>query len=147
MVGKSLCVVKVVPRGWKGKIFHVQPAVPNTLIALHRRHARQLQWTAASSGSRYCLYVHHDDAEREYAYDRKDAPAKLDKGWDEAVAKGWTYTLLSLVAGWWGFPWGFIYTPMAVATNLGGGRNVTELAESTLDLRGKTGKMCSGDAA
>jgi len=49
-----------------------------------------LQWTAASSGSRYCLYVHHDDAQREYAYDRKDALAKLDKGWDEAVAKGWT---------------------------------------------------------
>jgi hypothetical protein len=49
-----------------------------------------LQWTAASSGSRYCLYLHHDDAEREYAYDRKDALAKLDKGWDEAVAKGWT---------------------------------------------------------
>jgi haloacid dehalogenase-like hydrolase len=49
-----------------------------------------LQWTAASSGFRYCLYVHHDDAEREYAYDRKDALAKLDKGWDEAVAKGWT---------------------------------------------------------
>jgi hypothetical protein len=41
MVGKSLCVVKVVPHGWKGKIFHVQPAVPNTLIALRRRHARK----------------------------------------------------------------------------------------------------------
>jgi hypothetical protein len=51
---------------------------------------QMLQWTAASSGSRYCLYVHHDDAEREYAYDRKDALAKLDKGWDEALAKGWT---------------------------------------------------------
>ena len=38
-------------------------------------------------GPRFCLYVHHDDAEREYAYDRKDALAKLDKGWDEAVAK------------------------------------------------------------
>ena len=98
MVGKSLCVVKVVPRGWKGKIFHVQPAVPNTLIALHRRHARQLQWTAASSGSRYCLYVHHDDAEREYAYDRKDALAKLDKGWDEAVAKG--STVVSMKDDW-----------------------------------------------
>jgi haloacid dehalogenase-like hydrolase len=49
-----------------------------------------LQWTAASGGSRYCLYVHHDDAEREYAYDRKDALAKFDQGWDEAVAKGWT---------------------------------------------------------
>ena len=51
---------------------------------------QMLQWTAASGGSRYCLYVHHDDAEREFAYDRKDALAKLDKGWDEAVAKGWT---------------------------------------------------------
>jgi hypothetical protein len=51
---------------------------------------QMLQWTAASSGSRYCLYVHHDDAEREYAYDRKDALAKFDQGWDEAVAKGWT---------------------------------------------------------
>jgi hypothetical protein len=51
---------------------------------------QMLQWTSASGGSRYCLYVHHDDAEREYAYDRKDALAKLDKGWDEAVAKGWT---------------------------------------------------------
>jgi len=51
---------------------------------------QMLQWTGASGGSRYCLYVHHDDAEREYAYDRKDALARLDKGWDEAVAKGWT---------------------------------------------------------
>jgi len=51
---------------------------------------QMLQWTGASGGSRFCLYVHHTDAEREYAYDRKDALAKLDKGWDEAVAKGWT---------------------------------------------------------
>jgi phosphoglycolate phosphatase-like HAD superfamily hydrolase len=51
---------------------------------------QMLQWTGAGGGSRYCLYVHHDDAEREYAYDRKDPLAKLDQGWDEAVAKGWT---------------------------------------------------------
>jgi len=51
---------------------------------------QMLQWTGAGSGSRYCLYVHHDDADREYAYDRKDALGKLDKGLDEAAAKGWT---------------------------------------------------------
>src|SRR5437899_8687035 len=49
-----------------------------------------LQWTAGGSGSRFCLYVHHDDAAREYAYDRTDHLAKLDKGLDEAAAKGWT---------------------------------------------------------
>ena len=39
--------------------------------------------------------------------------------------KSLPYTVISLCFGWWGFPWGFIYTPMAVATNLGGGKDVT----------------------
>ena len=34
--------------------------------------------------------VHHTDAEREYAYDRKSHVGKLDKALDEAMAKGWT---------------------------------------------------------
>jgi phosphoglycolate phosphatase-like HAD superfamily hydrolase len=51
---------------------------------------QMLQYTGAGSGARFCLYVHHDDADREYAYDRQDGLAKLDKGLDEAAAKGWT---------------------------------------------------------
>jgi phosphoglycolate phosphatase-like HAD superfamily hydrolase len=51
---------------------------------------QMLQYTSAGSGARFCLYVHHDDAAREYAYDRTDHLAKLDKGLDEAAAKGWT---------------------------------------------------------
>jgi hypothetical protein len=51
---------------------------------------QMLQWTGAGSGMRFCLYVHHDDTGREYAYDRTDHLAKLDKGLDEAAAKGWT---------------------------------------------------------
>ena len=31
---------------------------------------QMLQWTAAGEGARFCLYVHHTDAEREWAYDR-----------------------------------------------------------------------------
>lgn len=49
-----------------------------------------LQWTAAGSGARFCLYVHHDDAEREWAYDRASNIGRLDRGLDEAKAKGWT---------------------------------------------------------
>jgi hypothetical protein len=49
-----------------------------------------LQWNAAGSGARFCLYVHHTDAEREWAYDRKSSIGRLDKGLDEAQAKGWT---------------------------------------------------------
>ncbi len=51
---------------------------------------QMLQWTAAGPGARFCLYVHHDDGEREFAYDRKSSIGKLDKGLDEAAAKGWT---------------------------------------------------------
>jgi phosphoglycolate phosphatase-like HAD superfamily hydrolase len=51
---------------------------------------QMLQYTGAGKGPRFCLYVHHDDAAREYAYDRTDHLAKLDKGLDEAAAKGWT---------------------------------------------------------
>lgn len=51
---------------------------------------QMLQWTAAGSGPRFCLYVHHTDAEREWAYDRQSHIGQLDKGLDEAKAKGWT---------------------------------------------------------
>jgi hypothetical protein len=34
--------------------------------------------------------VHHDDAAREYAYDRQSKIGKLDKALDEARARGWT---------------------------------------------------------
>jgi phosphoglycolate phosphatase-like HAD superfamily hydrolase len=49
-----------------------------------------LQWTSAGSGPRFCLYVHHTDAEREWAYDRKSHVGRLDKGLEEAAKNGWT---------------------------------------------------------
>jgi phosphoglycolate phosphatase-like HAD superfamily hydrolase len=51
---------------------------------------QMLQWTAAGPGPRFCLYVHHTDAEREWAYGRESHIGRLDKGLDEANAKGWT---------------------------------------------------------
>jgi hypothetical protein len=35
------------------------------------------------------------------------------------------YTLLSLVFGWWGIPWGPIYTIEALIVNTRGGRDLT----------------------
>lgn len=51
---------------------------------------QMLQYTAAGEGPRLMLYLHHTDAEREWAYDRDSAIGKLDKGLDEAREKGWT---------------------------------------------------------
>lgn len=43
-----------------------------------------------------------------------------------AWIEGFPWTLLTFVVGWWGFPWGLIYTPHALFVNLRGGRDVTE---------------------
>lgn len=51
---------------------------------------QMLEWTTAGTGARFALIVHHTDAEREFAYDRTSHIGKLDKAWDEAVARGWT---------------------------------------------------------
>jgi hypothetical protein len=51
---------------------------------------QMLQWTMAGNGARLALFVHHDDSEREFAYDRTDKLQQFNKGWDEAMAKGWT---------------------------------------------------------
>ena len=51
---------------------------------------QMLQWTTAGSGARLALLVHHDDAAREWAYDRQSRIGQLDQGLDEAKAKGWT---------------------------------------------------------
>ena len=59
---------------------------------------QMLQWTMAGSGARFALIVHHDDAEREWAYDRKSSIGRLDKAWDEGIAKGWT--IVSIKNDW-----------------------------------------------
>jgi phosphoserine phosphatase len=51
---------------------------------------QMLQWTMAGQGPRFALYVHHTDADREWAYDRESHIGRLDKGLDEAQANGWT---------------------------------------------------------
>jgi phosphoserine phosphatase len=51
---------------------------------------QMLQWTAAGPGARFALFVHHDDAGREFAYDRDDKLQTFSVGWDEAIARKWT---------------------------------------------------------
>ena len=59
---------------------------------------QMLEWTTAGGGARFALLVHHDDAGREWAYDRQSSIGRLDKAWDEAVARGWT--IVSMKDDW-----------------------------------------------
>ena len=59
---------------------------------------QMLEWTTAGPGKRLGLILHHDDGEREYAYDRESHVGRLSKGLDDAGSKGWT--LVSMKRDW-----------------------------------------------
>jgi len=50
---------------------------------------QMLEWTSAGDGPRFGMLVHHTDAEREFAYDREGHIGVLNRGLDEADARGW----------------------------------------------------------
>jgi hypothetical protein len=50
---------------------------------------QMIEYTMAGQGRRLGLFVHHTDADREYAYDRKSHVGTLDNALDQADAKGW----------------------------------------------------------
>jgi hypothetical protein len=44
---------------------------------------------------------------------------------ESAFGKALPYILITLFFGWWGIPWGPIYSIGSLVTNLGGGKDVT----------------------
>jgi phosphoglycolate phosphatase-like HAD superfamily hydrolase len=59
---------------------------------------QMLQYTAPGNRPALGLIVHHDDAEREFAYDRDSHVGRLDVGLDEAPDRGWT--VISMKDDW-----------------------------------------------
>jgi phosphoglycolate phosphatase-like HAD superfamily hydrolase len=57
-----------------------------------------LQWTKAGPGARFAMFVHHDDAAREFAYDRDSHIGKLVRGLDEAEKYG--FLICGMKANW-----------------------------------------------
>jgi hypothetical protein len=57
-----------------------------------------LEWTTGRPGPQLGLIIHHDDAEREYHYDRQSAMGRLDKVLDEVPQRGWV--LVSMQRDW-----------------------------------------------
>jgi phosphoserine phosphatase len=63
-----------------------------------------LEWVTAGPGPRLGVLVHHDDGEREFAYDRASHIGRLARGLDEAPKHGWTITSMKR-------DWKTIYPP------------------------------------
>jgi len=65
---------------------------------------QMLQYAAVGEGSRLAVLIHHDDMEREYAYDRDSRIGRLDKALDEAKARKWV--VVSMKDDWKRiYPW------------------------------------------
>ncbi len=57
-----------------------------------------LEYVTSGDGPSLGLLLHHDDAEREVAYDRESRIGKLDLAWDKATQEGWI--VVSMKADW-----------------------------------------------
>ncbi|HTF16609.1 MAG TPA: hypothetical protein VK658_00980 [Chryseolinea sp.] len=59
---------------------------------------------------------------------------------EKGVVNGLPFTLVSLMFGWWGFPWGPIRTVSSIACNLSGGKDITQEVMGLMDtlVDGKT---------
>ncbi len=57
------------------------------------------------------------------------------KGGRSRVGQGIGYSCISLICGWWGIPWGPIWTISTVVTNFSGGKDITGPVMSALSAR------------
>jgi phosphoserine phosphatase len=63
-----------------------------------------LEWVTSGPGPRLGTMVHHDDATREFAYDRTSHIGRLARGLDEAPQRGWTIASMKR-------DWSAVYRP------------------------------------
>jgi hypothetical protein len=63
---------------------------------------------------------------------RRVSPVYFTPAEQSARGKGLPWTLLTLVAGWWGVPWGPIFTVQALVVNFKGGKDVTSKLSARL---------------
>lgn len=47
------------------------------------------------------------------------------RSWKSGAGRAWFYSSLSMLLGWWGFPFGLVFTPICLWKNGRGGSDVT----------------------
>ena len=57
---------------------------------------------------------------------RRSSGACFIPAGESAVSKGLPWTLLTLVMGWWGIPWGPIFSIQSLVVNFQGGKDLTK---------------------
>ncbi len=63
---------------------------------------------------------------------RRPSAIHFVKGGESPALKGLGYSAITCLVGWWGFPWGPIYSIQSLVKNLGGGTDVTQQILATI---------------
>lgn len=69
---------------------------------------------------------------------RRSSDIHFIKAGESALTPGLGYSLLSFILGWWGIPWGPIYTIGSLYTNFSGGKDVTQEVLMSVAAHGNT---------
>jgi hypothetical protein len=84
------------------------------------------------------LVVYHYTISLLILSSRRPSEVFLMRRGQSRLAKGMRYTLLSLLLGWWGLPWGPIFTVWSVIENLAGGEDVTDKVQESMRQKAGT---------
>ena len=76
-----------------------------------------------------------------YVSFRRNSPIFFVRSGEGTLKKCLPYCARSLVLGWWGIPWGFIWTPFSVLRNLRGGIDVTLSVASGMNRRNQASQV------
>lgn len=64
---------------------------------------------------------------------KRNSKIYIIKNKKEVLLKSLPYSLISLLFGWWGIPWGPIWTISTIVDNFCGGKDVTEVVQDYLN--------------
>jgi len=76
---------------------------------------------------------------------RRNSPIFFVRPGESTLAKCLPYCALSLVFGWWGIPWGLLWTPFSILRNLRGGIDVTQSIVPAMNRRDSAGQISDSD--
>lgn len=81
------------------------------------------------------------------ATQRRPSSIYLLRPGEMGLVRGLPFSLISLLFGWWGIPWGLIYTPLTLITNFSGGRDVTIEVRALLEQSHNSSASPTGEIA
>jgi len=101
------------------------------VIGIEGMSREQVAWEVKHEGARFIVF--ECCVSVLLATSKEPTDIYLVRKNESAIRKGLIWTIITLLLGWWGIPWGPIYTIKALTTNFNGGKDVTQAVLANFD--------------